>query len=86
MPHDSNDNLDREIARLADDLEQQQESAILPDNFYCSEEDGSIWYRGEKAPYFVCSALAIAANTCDPDNESWGRRLCFPDAQGKRRP
>jgi len=51
----------------------------LSKNF--SATDHGVFYRGEKATMFVCSPLRISAKTCDAENESWGRRLQFEDAQ-----
>ncbi len=78
------DSIDKEIEDLAEVIAaaRVRDGEDLPDGYFL--DDGRIFYRergGDKGAYFVCSALTVAANTCDADNESWGRQILFTDAR-----
>lgn len=72
------EDLDKEIEETAAAIADAGDPTNdLPDGYFL--ENGRIYYRGEKGPYFVCSEFKVSANTCDVDNESWGRRIEFKD-------
>lgn len=70
------DSLDSEISATTSDG-CGDSANDLPDGYFAM--NGAIYYRGEKSTYFVCSDFTVSANTCDVDNESWGRRIEFHD-------
>lgn len=79
------DRLSAEMPIPAGTNDKADSESELPKNYFLNER--GIHYRGinkegEKTTTFVCSPLRITAKTCDSDNESWGRRLQFKDAQG----
>jgi uncharacterized protein (DUF927 family) len=51
----------------------------LPERYLLT--DDGLYYQGQD-PVFVCSPLRVRANTCDPDNTSWGKLLEFEDSKG----